>query len=132
MANEINIVLPASDTGLTLVCKFWSGNTQIGSDVTMTENTNRSGHYYGNAPGSIADGIYIAIIQTNGGVVKGYKEIQFAGNQIVLSTQLDELHKLQGLQSANPMTVTPTTRSAGAINQAITGDGVTTSTVTRT
>ena len=130
MANEINIVL--TETGLTLKGKFWTGNTQIGSDVTMTENTNRSGHYYGNAPGSIADGIYTLIIETSGGVVKGSNSIQFADNAIVISTQVDELHKIQGLQAAKPMTVTPSTRDAGAgIHQNITGDGVTTTTVTR-
>ena len=43
----------------------------------------------------------------------------------------DELHRIHGLKSGEPMTVTPTTRVAGTISQAITGDGTTTSTVTR-
>ena len=47
------------------------------------------------------------------------------------ATQLDELHKLQGLDASNPMTVTPTSREAGSISQTISGDGSTTSTVTR-
>ena len=46
--------------------------------------------------------------------------------------KVDELWKLQGLDSANPMTVTPTARSTGAISQTISGDGENTSTVTRT
>ena len=46
--------------------------------------------------------------------------------------QVDELWKLQGLDAANPMTVTPTSRVAGPISQTITGDGENTSTVTRT
>lgn len=46
-------------------------------------------------------------------------------------TKVDELHKLHGLDSSNPMTVTPTSRVVGSISQAITGDGETTSTVTR-
>lgn len=45
---------------------------------------------------------------------------------------LDDLHKLQGLDMANAMTVTPTSRVAGTIQQTITGDGKTSSTVTRT
>lgn len=45
--------------------------------------------------------------------------------------QVDDLHKIAGLDAANPMTVTPTSRSAGGINQTISGDGETTSTVTR-
>lgn len=47
------------------------------------------------------------------------------------ATKLDELHKLQGLDAANPMTVTPTSRQAGSIDQTISGDGENSSTVTR-
>lgn len=46
--------------------------------------------------------------------------------------KVDELWALQGLDAANPMTVTPTSRVAGAITQVISGDGENTSTVTRT
>jgi hypothetical protein len=49
-----------------------------------------------------------------------------------LQVLVDELHKLQGLDISNPMTVTPTSRTAGTIEQEISGDGMTTSTVTRT
>ena len=45
--------------------------------------------------------------------------------------ELDEIWQLQGLDADNPMTVTPTTRNVGSISQAISGNGVTTSTVTR-
>ena len=45
--------------------------------------------------------------------------------------QLQELHEEKGLSSGNPMTVTPTTRGAGAWTQTISGDGDTTTTVTR-
>jgi len=48
-----------------------------------------------------------------------------------IDTQVDELHKLEGLDGANPVTTTPTSRVAGSITQVITGDGITTSTVTR-
>jgi len=48
------------------------------------------------------------------------------------AAMLDELHKLQGLDASNPMTVTPTSREAGAVTQTISGDGETTSTVQRT
>lgn len=44
---------------------------------------------------------------------------------------VDELHKLQGLNQAAPMTVTPSSRVAGDISLTITGDGETSSTVTR-
>jgi hypothetical protein len=48
------------------------------------------------------------------------------------TTKIIELHKLQGLDPANPMTVTQTTRDVDDISLVITGDGTTTSTVTRT
>jgi hypothetical protein len=47
------------------------------------------------------------------------------------AAKLDELWKLAGLDSANPMTVTPNNRVVGGISQTITGDGETTTTVTR-
>lgn len=44
---------------------------------------------------------------------------------------VDELHKLQGLNNSAPMTVTPNTRTAGDITLELTGDGSTSTTVTR-
>ena len=49
----------------------------------------------------------------------------------LITPMIDELHKLQGLDAANPMTVTPTSRVAGSISQTISGDGEMTTTVTR-
>jgi hypothetical protein len=49
-----------------------------------------------------------------------------------IQSLVDELHRLQGLNAANPMTVTPTSRTSGDISLEITGDGITTTTVTRT
>lgn len=46
-------------------------------------------------------------------------------------TQITEVHKIHGLDIANALTVTPSLRSAGAITQAITGDGTTSTIVTR-
>jgi hypothetical protein len=48
-----------------------------------------------------------------------------------VATKVDELHKIQGLDIANPMTVTTTSRTAGTIDLEISGNGTTTSTVTR-
>ena len=47
-------------------------------------------------------------------------------------SHLDNLHKLQGLDLSNPMTVTPTSRAVGTISLAISGDGKSLSIVTRT
>jgi hypothetical protein len=46
-------------------------------------------------------------------------------------TEITETHLIHGLKTGSPLNVTPTTRTAGAISQTITGDGVTTTTVTR-
>jgi len=48
-----------------------------------------------------------------------------------LNALIDELHKVHGLSAGNPMTVTPTSRTAGSISQTISGDGETTTTVAR-
>jgi hypothetical protein len=47
-------------------------------------------------------------------------------------TKIEELHAIAGLDPASPMTVTKTSRGAGSISLVITGDGVNTTTVTRT
>jgi len=57
-----------------------------------------------------------------------------SGESQILSTMnslVDELHKLQGLDNSNPLIVTQTQRSVGSIVQALTGDGLNTTTVTR-
>jgi hypothetical protein len=46
--------------------------------------------------------------------------------------ELQEIHAIHGLKSGSALTVTPSSRAAGAITQSITGDGTTTTTVTRT
>jgi len=39
-----------------------------------------------------------------------------------IQTLIDELHKIQGLDASSPMSVTPSQRTAGTIDLAITGD----------
>ena len=46
-------------------------------------------------------------------------------------TEITEVHAIHGLDIANALTVTPTSRTSGAITQAITGDGTTSTIVTR-
>ena len=52
-------------------------------------------------------------------------------DHLVEATEIHELHKLQGLDPDAPMTVTPTSRTAGDIDQTISGDGETSTTVRR-
>jgi len=47
------------------------------------------------------------------------------------SKKLRDIWRVQGLDSGNPLTVTPTSRVSGDITQVISGDGETTSTITR-
>lgn len=48
-----------------------------------------------------------------------------------IQTLIDELHQLEGLKDGSPMTVTQNSRSVGTINLDISGDGETSTTVTR-
>jgi hypothetical protein len=52
-------------------------------------------------------------------------------NEANFGQHTHEIWKMMGLDIASPMTVTPTSRNAGDISQTISGDGATTSTVTR-
>lgn len=52
-------------------------------------------------------------------------------NETIFGVHLSDLWQWSGLDANNPMTVTPSQRSAGNITANITGDGETTSTVTR-
>lgn len=47
------------------------------------------------------------------------------------STQLSEIWRIHGLDASAPLTVTPAGRRAGAISQTASGDGTTTTTLTR-
>jgi hypothetical protein len=48
-----------------------------------------------------------------------------------VGAEIDEMYLLQGLSTGETLTVTPTSRTAGAISQTIGGDGTTTTTVSR-
>lgn len=48
-----------------------------------------------------------------------------------IDSLVDELHRIHGLNNANPVTTTPTSRATTGITQTISGDGETTSTITR-
>ena len=129
MANEINIIL--TDTGLTLVAKLFQGNTQIGSDITLTESGVRSGYYFGDSPANIADGSYTVIIQTNGAVVKGFGTVAFVNGKESNFLQVGELNAISGLQNGITATNTPTSRVAGNVSVTVNGYGTNNTTVKR-
>lgn len=60
-----------------------------------------------------------------------YLETEAGGILAQIQVLVDELHKIQGLDSANPMIVTPTSRTSGSIDLSISGDGETETIVTR-
>lgn len=60
-----------------------------------------------------------------------YLSTEAGGILAQIQTLVDELHKIEGLSDGNPMTVTQTNRTVGTINLDITGDGETSTTVTR-
>lgn len=134
MANELNISYTAGQAMEAAV--YADGWIQQGTNVTLTEVA--SGLYSGDMPAAAAGCYAVLFINTTPtpDVVVGRGEIYWDGTaEFCLAdiyTRVDELHKLQGLDSGNPMTVTTTSRVAGSITQAITGDGLATSTVTRT
>lgn len=67
-----------------------------------------------------------------GGAIEMDPGKAYTANTDLLVQLLSELHLLQGLTPGAPMTVTPTSRVAGPITLQISGDGTTSTTVTRT
>lgn len=105
-------VIDNSGVGVTVISSNTSGHMQTTIDALPTT-------------AEIVDAVWnadIADYVTNGTM----------GERIAAEiAMVADLYAIQGLDIANPMTVTTTSRVAGSINLAITGDGVTTSTVTR-
>jgi len=60
-----------------------------------------------------------------------YLSTEAGGILAQIQTLVDELHRLQGLDAANPVTITPTSRTTTGIDIAIGGDGETISTLER-
>lgn len=84
--------------------------------------------------GAIVDGIWNAVAanyDTSGTMGELLNLAASGGLSPEQIAMLTELWKLAGLDASNPMTVTTTSRTAGDIDLEITGDGVTTTTVTR-
>jgi len=99
------------------------GNTGYGVDISATSSgvlIDSSVTMYSNSLGDVND-LGTGTVNNAGG----------SGLTVAQDARLQELHLLQGLDINNPMTVTTTTRDAGSLSLAITGDGTTTSTVTR-
>ncbi len=120
--------------GTTTFSDFYTADNNLGqaapSDVragTVYANGNLTGTCAVPAAGSVALGV--PVDATTGTAVLTAAAIRTELTPEL--TQISETHLIHGLQTGSPLNVTPTTRTAGAISQTITGDGVTTTTVTR-
>ena len=110
------------------------GGGCYGKDITFDDNFKGSIKWDtgGGAPVYAVEDMY-----ADGQVDKIYDEMDSGFLScffyfIMISNYLYDLWLIQGLDTANPMTVTPTSRTAETIQQTISGDGKTTSTITRT
>jgi len=124
---------PETQTGLTITCRVYdSTGSQVGADVSTSESVALA-IYTGDMP-TTGQGSY-AVRFFDGTTLLGQGSIEWSGaaeiTLAIVGPIVQELHSIAGLDVLNPMTVTPTSRSSGAINQTISGDGITTSTITR-
>lgn len=124
MANEIYI---SAVTGLVISLQLYSGASPVGGTFAATE-ISTTGEYVADFPTGVDYGSYLILATVGAGVKIASGDILWSGNYEVL----DSLAKLEGLDAANPMTVTPTSRETGDIALVISGDGETSTTVTAT
>lgn len=125
MANEITIV---AVTGLTPSVQLYNGNITEDSPFNATE-IGTTGIYLASMP-SVAYGKYL-VVATAGDERIGAGDIYWDGTEEITPEMYEQIYRLEGLNPDAPMTVTPNSRVAGDINLTITGDGVTSSTVSR-
>lgn len=109
------VVTPAGSSIVEIVLT----STEMNADTVVIVFTDAAGDEWTDV---------IASIQT---AAAQFGDLATQTKQDASDTKIDELHKLEGLDSSNPVTTTPTSRDAGSISQVISGDGITTSTVTR-
>ena len=117
MANELN--LNNGITGLTVTARLYSGSTQIGSAISMTEVSGALGRYTGSMP-STAAGVYGVLFYSAGAQI-GSGEIEWNGTLEVTSLVLEsEINAITGGggSGANPVTITIQTTASVAIQSA--------------
>ena len=119
------------ETGLTPTIRIrkLSDNSLVVTDASMSEVGDG---FYKYDFTSYDHSIDYAIRVDGGSSLSDSDRYKFgSNNNQVLEEKVHELWQLDGLDSSNPMTVTPTSRTTGSISQTISGDGETTTTVTR-
>jgi hypothetical protein len=124
-ANVITAAATASDFGTEVGTAVWATTTRLltaGTNIALAKGTGVTGFND------------LSAAQVNAEVDTALADYDGPTNAelTTVGDKVDDIHKIHGLDLSNPMTVTPTSREAGTIEQTISGDGTTTSTVTRT
>jgi hypothetical protein len=117
MPNELN--LNNGTTGLTVTAQLYSGATQIGSTISMTEVSGALGRYSGSMP-TTAAGVYGVLFYAAGAQI-GSGKIEWNGTLEVTSLVLEsEINSISGGggTGANPVTITIQTTASVAIQGA--------------
>ena len=127
MSGELQLYAnPETDTGLTVTATLYSmAGATVQSGIACAEAG--PALYIGNMP-AVAAGKY-GVRFFNGTTLLGTGTLLWGGTAEI--DQLAEIWGMEGLDKNNPMTVTTSTRTTGSLTLAITGDGETTTTVTR-
>lgn len=122
MANEISI---SAVTGLTISLQLYIGLATVGAPFSATE-IGTTGEYVASMP-TTSYGRYLILATVGVDVKIASAEILWGGTE-----EIDvEYFRILGLDPNNPSTTTPSDWDAGSVHIDITGDGVTTTTMTR-
>ena len=117
MPNEMN--LNNGITGLTVTARLYSGSTQIGSTISMTEVSGALGRYTGSMP-TTAAGVYGVLFYAAGAQI-GSGKIEWNGTNEVTALVLEsDINAITGGggSGANPVTITIQTTLSVAIQGA--------------
>lgn len=112
----------AADAGTEIGTAVWASTTR-----TLTALDEDSTTLDLDATIRAALGMASANLDTQLAAIDDFLDTEVAA----ILTRVTEMWQLEGLDISNPMTVTPNSRDAGTISQTISGDGTTTTTVTR-
>lgn len=112
--------------GLVVKVQLYNGVNTIGS-LLSTQQVGNTGEYVTSMPVGIPFGSYLVLAVDQNNLKLGSGIIHWDGNyELPIGPAI-----LQGLNPANPSITTPTTWNAGDIAIDITGDGITSTTITR-
>ena len=123
MPNQINI---SAMPGLIVKVQLYNGINSI-SSLLSTQQIGNTGEYVASMPAGIPFGSYLVLAVDQNNLKLGSGIIHWDGNyELPIGPAI-----LQGLNPASPSVTTPTTWNAGDIEIDITGDGITSTTMTR-